>query len=102
MVCYIVRGTRKYVVSNQLTLQTHRPFVRRQGKLTAVNVGSSGVPHDVGNLASCTTFVTTMKRGDMLRVKFNARALVKKWDGRIAPASAACQLRTGALGVPLG
>jgi predicted phosphodiesterase len=76
--------------------QTHRPFCRHQGNLTVVNVGSSGMPRDFGNLASCVLFDTSTKHVDILRIEFNASALAKKWEGSIAPAAAACLLRSSA------
>jgi predicted phosphodiesterase len=35
---------------------THRPFVRRSGSTTFVNVGSCGLPRDVGVLGACCIF----------------------------------------------
>ena len=35
---------------------THRPFVRRCGSTTFVNVGSCGLPRDVGTLGACCVF----------------------------------------------
>jgi predicted phosphodiesterase len=82
--------------------QTHRPFCRKHGNVTVVNVGSSGMPRDVGNLASCALYDSATRRVEILRIEFDAHALAQKWQGRIAPASAACLLRTAALDSPFG
>lgn len=36
--------------------QTHRPWLRRDGRMTAVNVGSIGLPRDIGNAPSWAVF----------------------------------------------
>lgn len=82
--------------------QTHRPFCRQQGTVTFVNVGSSGMPRDFGNLASCGLYDASTRRVEILRIEFDAGALAQKWQGRIAPASSACLLRTGAPEAPFG
>jgi predicted phosphodiesterase len=75
--------------------QTHRPFQRQQGDVMVVNIGSSGMPRDIGNLASCAVFDSQTRTVEILRVEFDAAALVQKWQGAIAPASADCLRRTG-------
>lgn len=82
--------------------QTHRPFCRNHGRVTVVNVGSSGMPRDVGNLASCALYDSSLRRAEILRIEFDASALAQKWQGRIAPASAACLVRGAALEAPYG
>ena len=72
---------------------THRPFVGQAGRVTVVNVGSSGMPRDVGHLASCAIYDTGTRSAEILRVAFDAPALIAKWGDRIHPAAAACLRR---------
>jgi predicted phosphodiesterase len=58
--------------------QTHRPFISRAGDVTVVNVGSSGMPRDVGNLASCAVLDTATRSTEILRVPFDTVALTAK------------------------
>jgi predicted phosphodiesterase len=46
---------------------THRPFVRTSGATTFVNVGSCGLPRDVGNLGACCVFDTERDEACILR-----------------------------------
>ena len=72
---------------------THHPFVSQAGRVTVVNVGSSGMPRDVGHLASCAIYDTDSRSAEILRVGFDAPALIAKWGDRIHPAAAACLRR---------
>lgn len=72
---------------------THRPFIAQSGRVTVVNVGSSGMPRDVGHLASCAVYDTATRSAEILRVAFDAPALIAKWGDRIHPAAAACLRR---------
>jgi len=72
---------------------THRPFLARAGSVTIVNVGSSGMPRDVGNLASCAVFDSATRSCEILRVPFDAPALIAKWGDRIDASAAACLQR---------
>jgi predicted phosphodiesterase len=65
--------------------QTHRPFVRSAGPVTVVNVGSSGMPRDVGDLASCATFDTRTGEVAILRVRWDAEALAGRLEGAVDP-----------------
>lgn len=75
---------------------THRPFVAAAGQLTVMNVGSCGMPRDVGNLASCACYDTATGMADVLRVPFDAGGLAAGWNGRIHPAAAECLRREAA------
>ncbi len=74
---------------------THRPFIATSGAVGVVNVGSSGLPRDVGNLASCATYDTNSKQSEILRVSFDAATLRAALAGRIDASVAACLERTG-------
>lgn len=79
--------------------QTHRPFTAQADGVRLLNPGSCGMPRDVGNLAACALFNTTTRDCRILRVPFDAEALLSKWESRIDPAAAAC-LRREAPGTP--
>lgn len=72
---------------------THRPFIRPVGTLTIVNVGSCGLPRDVGNLASCAIYDTATRAAEILRVEFDADALLDAMDRRIHGSVAECLRR---------
>lgn len=74
--------------------QTHRPFVRTAGAVTAVNVGSCGMPRDVGNLASCAVYDTAQRKVEILRVPFDAARIVSDLGARVDASVAACLERT--------
>jgi predicted phosphodiesterase len=65
--------------------QTHRPFVSRADEVTVINIGSSGMPRDIGNLASCAVYDTTSRTAEVLRVPFDAEALAARVGGSVDP-----------------
>lgn len=69
---------------------THRPVIASAGTVTVVNVGSCGMPRDVGNLASCAVYDSGTRLYEILRVAFDAATLVAAWGDRIDPSAAAC------------
>lgn len=69
---------------------THRPFIATAGLLTVVNVGSCGMPRDVGNLASCAVYDTVTGAAAILRVPFDAPGLAARWGTRIDASARAC------------
>jgi len=81
--------------------QTHRPFVASAGAVEVVNVGSSGLPRDVGHVASCAIYDTASRGFEILRVEFDAASLVARWGDLIDVATAAC-LRRPAAGALVG
>jgi hypothetical protein len=52
------------------------------------------MPRDVGNLASCAVFDSATRSCEILRVPFDAPALIAKWGDRIDASAAACLQRT--------
>lgn len=78
---------------------THRPFVEGVGPVTVVNAGSCGMPRDAGNLSSCALYDGATGTTEILRVPFDAEALLVKWDAQIDPAAAACLRRPAAAAV---
>lgn len=73
--------------------QTHRPFVSSAGPVTVVNIGSSGMPRDVGNLASCATYDSVSRAWEILRVELDAAELLTRYGDRIDSSVAACLQR---------
>lgn len=51
---------------------THRPFVKRAGGVTFVNVGSCGLPRDVGHLGACC--LLDDKTGQVRIIRFDIQA----------------------------
>jgi hypothetical protein len=64
--------------------------------MTIVNVGSCGLPRDVGNLASCAVYDTVTRTAEILRVEFDVDELLAIMDGRIDDAVSACLKRANA------
>lgn len=55
---------------------THIPFIRRTNSTLAVNVGSCGLPRDIGNMASCSIFDTQSGNAEILRFAFDTAQLL--------------------------
>jgi predicted phosphodiesterase len=62
---------------------THRPFVRRHGATTFVNVGSCGLPRDVGALGACCVFDDETAEATILR--YDIRDAVARARRRCGP-----------------
>lgn len=74
---------------------THRPFVKRvYGKLL-VNVGSCGLPRDVGNLASCAIYDVDKDKCVIFRMPFDVQNILKHMKTKIHPMVEDCLLRQG-------
>jgi putative phosphoesterase len=56
---------------------THRPFVRRVYGKCLVNVGSCGLPRDVGNLASCAIYDVERDECMVYRIPFDAEQIIR-------------------------
>jgi len=55
---------------------THIPFIRRKDDILVVNVGSCGLPRDIGNQAACALFDTQSGDVDILRIPFDTARLL--------------------------
>lgn len=73
---------------------THRPFVRKVGDLLMANVGSVGLPRDVGRLSSVAIYDTDANEVSILRPRLDVEAVVARWGDVIHPDTRACLLRT--------
>lgn len=56
---------------------THRPFIRWVNDKCFVNVGSCGLPRDVGNLASCAIYDVDKDEASVYRIPFDVNKLIK-------------------------
>lgn len=66
--------------------QTHRPFVRRAGRTTFVNVGSCGLPRDCGHLGAGCLFDTSTGEAEIVRFDIrDATAAALARCGPVAP-----------------
>jgi putative phosphoesterase len=72
---------------------THRPFVRHSGSVTWINVGSCGLPRDVGGLASCAVLDTASGAVEILRIRLDADMLLRTLAGSVHSSVADCLTR---------
>jgi putative phosphoesterase len=72
---------------------THRPFLARAGTVNIVNVGSSGLPRDMGRLSSCALYDSDQGTWTILRTEFDAEGLARRLEGRIHASVADCLRR---------
>lgn len=62
---------------------THRPFVKNIYEKYLVNVGSCGMPRDVGNLASCAIYDADNGACDVYRIPFDTDKLISSYKDHI-------------------
>ncbi len=55
---------------------THYPFVKYEDDMLLLNVGSCGLPRDVGNMASCAIYDTKEHSAKILRVPIDTEMLL--------------------------
>lgn len=55
---------------------THRPFVKYQNGVLLFNVGSCGLPREVGNIASCAIYDTLAHSAQILKIEIDTRVLL--------------------------
>jgi predicted phosphodiesterase len=60
---------------------THRPFVRDEGKIRFVNVGSGGLPRDIGNLGCFAMFDSATGEVELVRVPLDAARIRARYPG---------------------
>lgn len=65
--------------------QTHRPFVRRKGQATFVNVGSCGLPRDCGHLGAVCVF--DGRTGEVEILRFDIQDATRAALRRCGPVS---------------
>lgn len=62
---------------------THYPFISSAGNVQIINVGSCGLPRDIGNMASCALFDTALGRCEILRIQFDVEGLIADFGDAI-------------------
>jgi len=77
-----------------LMAHTHRPFVGRVGDVVVANIGSVGLPRDVGGLSSVAIYDTQANEVSILRPRLDVEAVFARWGDAIHSVTRACLLRT--------
>lgn len=75
---------------------THRPFVRQDGDVLIANVGSVGLPRDVGSLSSLAVYDSDTHEIRIFRVGLDVDAVLARWGAAMHTATKACLKRTAA------
>jgi len=57
---------------------THRPFLEKVVAKTIMNVGSCGLPRDVGNLASCATYDSVTEQCEIYRIEMKIERILSR------------------------
>lgn len=73
---------------------THRPFVAQVGHVQVVNVGSCGLPRDIGNVASCAIYDTDTSLVRILRMPFDVEQVIETYGDALHGAVIDCLRRT--------
>jgi putative phosphoesterase len=55
---------------------THRPFIRREQGTLWLNVGSCGLPRDIGGLACCLVYDSATDSAEILRVQMDVEGFL--------------------------
>jgi predicted phosphodiesterase len=79
-----------------LMAHTHRPFVACIGDTVVANVGSVGLPRDVGALSSLAVYDSDANDVEIYRVPLDAKAVLARWGDRMHAATRACLHRSAA------
>jgi putative phosphoesterase len=73
---------------------THRPFVEHLGDMLVANVGSVGLPRDVGSLSSFAIYDSETHDIAILRITLDVDAVLERWGAAMHAATQACLRRT--------
>ena len=77
-----------------LTAHTHRPFVAHVGETLVANVGSVGLPRDVGALSSLAVYDAEANHVDIFRVTLDVQAVLARWGEAMHDITRACLYRS--------
>jgi putative phosphoesterase len=72
---------------------THRPFIRLADATPVVNVGSVGLPRDVGRLASLSVYDVDANTFEIWRIAFDVDAVIARWGEELHEETRACLRR---------
>lgn len=78
-----------------LMAHTHRPFVTRVGDTLVANVGSVGLPRDVGALSSFAVYDAEANDVEIFRVRLDVPAVLARWGRGMHDSTRACLHRGG-------
>lgn len=81
-------------VDTVVCAHTHRPFVRRGEGVRVVNVGSVGLPRDVGSLASAAIYDGSGDSWEIVRVRFDVATVLRRWERELHSQVVECLGRT--------
>jgi predicted phosphodiesterase len=73
-----------------LMAHTHRPFVARVGEKLVANVGSVGLPRDVGSLSAFAVYDVDANDISIYRVKLDIQAVLDRWGTAIHETTREC------------
>ena len=72
---------------------THIPFIKRLNNITVINVGSAGLPRDIGNSSCMTIFDTVSNKITQPRINFDEDYVLELYRGKINEAVMNCLKR---------
>jgi predicted phosphodiesterase len=59
---------------------SHRPFITKNNQTTMVNVGSCGLPRDIGNSPTFAVFDTSTKKVEIIRLQLDIQTLLIEFE----------------------
>ena len=74
--------------------QTHRPFIATSAETVVANVGSVGLPRDVGDLSSFAIYDTESGECVVHRVHFDVDRVIDMWGSDVHESTVACLRRS--------
>jgi putative phosphoesterase len=75
------------------TGHSHYSFVKKIGRLTIVNVGSCGLPRDVGNSVTCAIYDTDTHKVNISRVLIDEERVIACFGNKMHPSVRRCLKR---------
>ncbi len=72
---------------------THYPFIRTVNKRVIVNVGSCGLPRDIGNMASCVIYDPEENLCQIFRLTFDSHSIITRYGDLIDESVVRCLMR---------
>lgn len=76
-----------------LMAHTHRPFVARVADTVVANVGSVGLPRDVGALSCFAIYDSEANDVSIFRLRMDVPAVLARWGDRMHHSTRKCLLR---------
>jgi putative phosphoesterase len=64
---------------------SHYPFIKKAGRLTIVNVGSCGLPRDIGNSVSCGMYDTNTGKASIVRILIDKKEVIDQLGSSMHP-----------------